>query len=324
MRVLALIPGGLSQQFLFLPTLDALKHRYPHAEVDVVAEPIAVTAYQVSQTVNRVIPFSFSGRKGGADWVNLLGTTRDREYDVGLAASSDRWNGLLLWMMGIETRIGFAGRSNFLLTQAIPVPAAPYSTTTYHKLLQGLGITAPCPELKVSVSPADIAWAASERQRLGLSPDQGYILIDGGLSQSTTASGTISGYNNKDWQKIFQGIEKQQPDISLVMVQDPAERAGIVAMRQEFPQLLVTAPENVGKLAALLMASNLVLCRAGVLMYLAAAVQAYAAVLFRDSDPEHLLPTSDRLLKIKSATDSIGDISPTTILQKIWGGLPSS
>jgi ADP-heptose:LPS heptosyltransferase len=319
MRILALVPGELSQQFLFFPTLDTLKHRYPQAEVDVVVEPVAAAAYQVAKGVSRVIPFSFSGRKGGADWVNLLGTTRDREYDVGLAASSDRWNGLLLWMMGIDTRIGFAGNSNFLLTQAIPAPAAPYSTPTYHKLLQGLGITAPCPELKIRISPADIAWATAERQRLGLSPGQGYILIDGGLSQSATALETAKGYSNKDWQQIFQGIKKQQPDIPLVMVQDPAERVGIVALRQEFPQLLVTAPDNVGKLAALMTACNLVLCKAGVLMYLATAVKTYATVLLRATDPEQLVPASDRLLKIKSETESIGEISPMIILQKIWG-----
>ena len=78
MRILALVPGGISDQLLFFPALDDVKRAYPNAEIGVVVEPQATVAYRVSKIVDAVIPFTFSAANSPSDWANLLGRVRDR------------------------------------------------------------------------------------------------------------------------------------------------------------------------------------------------------------------------------------------------------
>ena len=51
MRVLALVPGGIDDQILFFPTLRQLHQAIPQAEIDVVVEPQAKDAYQLTKLV---------------------------------------------------------------------------------------------------------------------------------------------------------------------------------------------------------------------------------------------------------------------------------
>ena len=85
MRILALVPGGISDQLLFFPTLESLRATYPNAAIDVIVEPRAKSAYRVCPYVNEVLLFDFKDRNGLADYLNLLGIIRDREYEAAVS-----------------------------------------------------------------------------------------------------------------------------------------------------------------------------------------------------------------------------------------------
>ena len=105
MRILALVPGGIGDQVLFFPTLTTLKKEYPNALIDVLVEPRSKAAYRVFPSVHEVLYFDYKDRNGLADYLNLLGIIRDREYDVALSLGR-RWTvGFLLWLNGIAVRI---------------------------------------------------------------------------------------------------------------------------------------------------------------------------------------------------------------------------
>ncbi len=61
-------------------TLESLKKQYPQAVIDVIVEPRAKSAYRVCPYVHEVLLFDFKDRNGLADYLNLLGIIRDREY----------------------------------------------------------------------------------------------------------------------------------------------------------------------------------------------------------------------------------------------------
>lgn len=318
MRIIALVPGGIGDQILFFPTLDNLKQRYPAAEIDVVVEPRAKDAYRVSKSVNETILFDFSGGNSLADWGNLLGVLRDREYDVAVSAGR-RWAlGFLLWLAGIPTRIGFVGPGKALLTNPVSLKQDQYAAAMYHDLLKGLDITTPCPELALSVPTKDLDWADAERKRLGIQ-STGYVLIHAGSSELAPAKGIDKIYPVENWKGIIQDFERRQPNLPIVLVQgaDDAELvAGLLAFN---PKLKVTMPDDVGKLAAMIAGANLMLCTDGVSMHLGVAVQTYTLALFGSTDPKRLLPEDKRFLGIRSLTGKMADISPQTVLEKAWG-----
>jgi ADP-heptose:LPS heptosyltransferase len=320
MRIVALVPGGIGDQILFFPTLDDLKRAYPDAQIDVVVEPRAKSAYRVCKSVNEIIPFDFKDRNSPADWANLLGVIRDRYYDVALSLGQ-RWGvGFLLWLTGTPKRIGYEGNAagQLFLTDTVPLKSEQYAAYLYHDLLQGLGVTSPCPELSIRIPKRDLEWAETEQKRLGL-PGSGYVLIHGGSSELAQKKGIDKIYPVQGWKQIIQDFQQRQPDLPLVLVQGPEDKNFVAEMVKACPSLKVTMPEDVGKLAAMIAGANLLLCTDSAPMHLAVALKVYTLALFGPTDPAKLLPPSDKFLGIKSPTGNIADIEPQAVLKRVWG-----
>lgn len=319
MRILALVPGGIGDQILFFPTLDDLKRYYPEAEIDVVVEPRSKGAYRVCKSVNEVINFDFKDRNGLADWGNLLGVIRDREYDFALSLGRSWLVGLLLWLTGISTRVGYQGTGSFFLTNPVPLKTEQYAAHMYHDLLQGLGINAPCPPLSINVPKQDIDWAESEQKRLSIH-DTGYILIHGGSSELAQTKGIDKIYPAKKWQQIIEDIQQRKPDLPIVLLEGPDDKQLVGSLLESTENLKVTAPPDVGKLAAMIAGANLLLCSDSAPMHLSVAVGTYTIALFGPTNSKKLLPQSDRVRGLQSGTGLIADIPPADVLDRIWRG----
>jgi ADP-heptose:LPS heptosyltransferase len=319
MRVVALIPGGVDEQILFFPTLDGLKQKYPDAEIDVVVEPRAKSAYRISKSVNDVITFDYKDRSSPADWANLLGVIRDRYYDAALSLRQNWGTGLLLWLTGVPNRIGYdSSAGKYFLTYTVPDPAAveQYKAQTDFNLLQGIGVKADCPALSIKVPKSDIDWADAERNRLGVK-GAGYVLMYPGKG---LLAGGEANYPIANWLTIIQDFQQKQPDMPLVLINHPGDSEWVNTLTQAVSTLKVTKPADIGKLAAMVAGANLVICPNSVPMQLAIALQVYTLALFGASSSAQFLPQSDKFVALQSPTGSLTDILPDQILQKVWGG----
>lgn len=320
MRILALVPGGIGDQLLFFPTLESLKTQYPQAAIDVIVEPRARSAYRVCSYVNEVLSFDFKDRNGLADYLNLLGIIRDREYEAAISVGPNWGIGLLLWLDGIPVRVGYQSEQSWFLSNAVPRKTEQYAAYLFHDLVQGFGIQAPCPPLKVTVPTEDIAWAEKEQEKLKLK-ENGYILIHGGSSRLAQIKGLNKNYPVAQWHQVVDDIAGKQPDLSLVLLQGPDDGAWIAEMLRDHPNLKVTSPEDIGKLAAMVAGANLMLCTDSAPMHLAVAVETYAIALFGPTDPAKLLPPQqNKYIGLQSPTGNIADIKPATILEQVWRG----
>ncbi|MHC5724394.1 MAG: glycosyltransferase family 9 protein [Nostoc sp.] len=319
MRVVALVPGGIGDQILFYPTLDDLKRHYPNAQIDVVVEPQSKAAYQVSKSVHEVLAFDFKDRNSLADWGNLVGTIRDREYDIAIAVKQNWLVGLLLWLTGIPIRIGYQGKGSVFLTDAVPFKPSQYVAELYHDLLQPLGIKTPVPELAVNVPKPDIEWAQKEQKRLGVH-ETGYILINAGSGQLSQAKELDKIYPVEKWQQIIQSFQDKQPDLPVVVIKGSEDQLFMRSLLESSPDIKVTTPDDIGKLTAIIAGANLMLSTDSAALQLSVAVQTYTIALFGPTNPAKLLPKNDKFLAIESPTGKTADVSPNAVLEKIWAG----
>lgn len=316
MRVIALVSGGISDQILFFPTIDDLKRYYPNAQIDVVTEPSSKAVYRLSKSVNETLLFDFQDRNSLADWGNLVGTIRDREYDVAITQYQNWSIGLFLWLTGIPARVGFQGKGSGFLTASVPQNSQQYAACMYHDLLKGLGIKSPCPELALTIPKADIEWSINEQKRLGVK--DGYILIHNGSSQLSKIKGLDTIYPIQNWLHIIQGITAKQPNIPVVVVQGLDDDNFVNTLQQSSPNIIkVTSPDNIGKLTAIIAGADLMLCTDSPPMHLSVAVQTYTIALFGSTEPAQLLPKNEKFLAINSPTGKIGDISAQAVLEKM-------
>lgn len=319
MRVVAFVPGSISDQILFFPTLDDLKRYYPDAQIDVIVEPRSKAAYRVSKSVHEVLTFDYKDRNSLADWGNLVGTIRDREYDVAITAGESWFIGLFLWLTGIPTRIGYKGKGAGFLTNTITPNTSQYVAAMYHDLLKPLGIKTPCPELTANVPKPDIQWAQQEQKRLGIH-ETGYILICGGSSQSSQIDNADKSYPVASWQQIIQDCQHKQPELPIVVIKEADDENFVRSLLESCSNLKITSPDDLGKLTAIIGGASLMLSIENAPLQLAIAVQTYTIALLGSTDPGQLLPTSDKFLAIKSPSGKTADIPPATVLEKIWGG----
>ena len=308
MRILALVPGGIGDQIYFFPTLETLSSKYTHAIIDVLVEPRAKGAYRVCKYVDEVLQFDYRDRSSMADYLNLLGVIRDREYDIAISYNAPWAVESLLWLNGIPMRIGEQKKNSWAFSQTIPLKKEQYKPQTYHDILQGLGIQVDCPPVKINVPQKDIDWAEQRQQFLEIK--DGYILLHG----------VLENYPLDSWQKIVTDIQDKQPEIPLVLLQTQEEDRWITAMLGSNSSLRVVAPSDIGKIAAIIAGANLLLSSDRDSLALAIATGTYTMALLDSEDTiEQLLPQDDNYIGIASSSDRIADISPETVLSKVWG-----
>ena len=311
MRVLALVPGDIGNQILFFPTLETIKQQYPQAAIDVLVEPRSKKAYRVCKNVNDVLVFDFQDRNSFADYLNLLGMVRDREYDALISLKTSWRIKLLLWLNGIPLRVGYEDDAAIYLSDAVPRKSEQYKAEMYHDLVSGLGIKAACPPLSIAVPTEDIRWAEAEQQRRTM--DDGYIV----LCDEPVADG-VSSYPIASWQKIITDIEQRQTGFSIVLLQTEHNQAWVTAMVTANGNLKVISPPDIGKTAAMIAGSNLILCNSGMAMQLAVATDTYTFALVSNRDSKDIPPAKANCTSILSSTNEIKDIEPETVIKQLW------
>ena len=314
MRVLALVPGDLGNQILFFPTLETIKQQYPQAAIDVLVEPRSKKAYRVCKNVDDVLVFDFQDRNSFADYLNLLGTVRDREYDALISLKTSWRIKLLLWLNGIPTRIGYQDDTTLYLSNPVVRKTEQYRAEMYHDLVTGLGIQAPCPPVAVNVPKEDISWAESEQQRRDMA--EGYIV----LSDEAADPAATAAYPLASWQKIIADIEQRQTGLSIVLLQTSRNQDWVTNLVTANGNLKAICPPDVGKAAALIAGSNLVLASSNIVMQLAVATDAYTFALVSDRDRHAVPDRQENCTAVASSTDKLADIEPETVIQQLWQG----
>lgn len=313
MRILALVTGTIDNQLLFFPTLETLKQRYPQAAIDVLVEPRSKKAYRVCKNVDEVLVFDFQDRNSFADYLNLLGIMRDREYDAVVSLKTTWRIKLLLWLNGIPTRIGYQDDSALYLSQSVVRKPQQYIAEMYHDLVTGFGIQASCPPLTINVPTEDISWAESEQQRLSIK-DSGYII----LCDEQTAPATSSAYPINSWQKIIDDIKARQTGLSILLLQTNSNSEWVTATISANNNLKAIAPPDVGKMAAIVAGANLILCNNSTPLQLAIAANTYTFALLSDRELQVIPSQHENCTVIKSTTSDISDIAPETVVKQMW------
>jgi ADP-heptose:LPS heptosyltransferase len=309
MRILALVPGGIDNQILFFPTLETLKQQYPQAAIDVLVEPRAKAAYRICKNVDDVLLFDYQDRNSLADYLNLLGVIRDREYDAAIDVGSPWTIATLLWLNGIPKRVGYKGNATWSLSNSVELKSEQYFPQMYHDLVRGLGITTPCPPLQINVPTKDINWAEAEQKRLDIK-DSGYILLYGNNS-----------YPLSSWRKIAADIEQKNTGLATVLLQTTQNQEWVTEIVSVSNNIKAISIPDMGKLAAIIAGANLILCIKDYPMQLSVAVDTHTIALLNATDVNKYLASSNKnCLAITSPSGNIADIKPEIVLEKMWQG----
>ena len=285
-RLLLVKPSSLGDIIHALPVLDALHRRWPKSAIDWIVKPEWAPLLDGHPMLRDVLRFP-TGWRG---WRTTVAQLRRRRYEMVIDLQGLLRSGLLSWLSGAPSRVGFAnGRegSPWCYTRRIMPPPDPvHAVERYRDLVRQLGVEVegsvrfPLPAWPAAEVWADRLWAAE-----GIGADESICVIHPAARWVTKrwpaerfASVADRVAAESGWRLMLVAAAPQKAqtaEVSRQMRRRPIDLVG----RTTLPQLAVLL-----RRAAVLVTND-----SGP-MHLAAAVGTSVVAIFGPTDPRKIGP----------------------------------
>jgi len=124
MKLLVRATNWMGDAVMSIPALEAIRGRWPQAEIAILARPVVAELYAGQGFADRVLVFDHAGRHRGV-WgrARLAAELRRERFDIALLLQNAFEAAWLVWRARIPVRIGYnRDARGFLLTRALDVP----------------------------------------------------------------------------------------------------------------------------------------------------------------------------------------------------------
>jgi heptosyltransferase-2 len=153
MKILIRVPNWVGDAVMCIPALEAVRARWPEAEIALLGREWVAGLFQGQPWANRVLTFEHTKRHRGFFGLERLAGELQKEcFDTAVLFQNAFQAAWLAWRAGIPERIGFARDARtWLLTRALDVPgpeeAPAHESYYYLELLRRAGWIESLPDL---------------------------------------------------------------------------------------------------------------------------------------------------------------------------------
>jgi len=302
-RIMVRTTNWVGDTVMSLPALEALRARFPRAEIVLVSKPWLSEIYWHHPAVNRQIIYKpNSEHRGARGFGRLVQELRAENFDAAILLQNAFQAALMARMARIPVRIGYArdGRG-FLLSDAVaPVPPTVYGHQVYYylQLLFRAGLTAKPPSdarLRVYLADEEIAWGVKKLEALGLGGPR--LLV--GLTP-----GAAFGPAKRWMPDRFAGLGDRligALNADVLIFGSRAERplAEEIARSMKHTPVVVAGETTLRELLALMAQCHLIVTNDSGPMHLAAALGVPLVAIFGSTDERATGPLGARVRIVK-------------------------
>ena len=286
-----------------LGALQALRRRFPSAEVVVVSKPWVSELYQNLASVNRQIVYNPEKEHAGPlGFWRLVQTLRKEGFDAAILLQNAFHAAWMAWCARIPVRIGYSrdGRG-FLLTDAV-VPPPPevygHQSNYYQQLLFRSGLIDEVDRTlgpHLAVQDAEMEWARRHLARNGLGGPRVLVGINPGAFFGPAKRWLLSRYA----QVADRLIGALHADV--IIFGSKAERplAEEIARGMKHTPLILSGDTSLRQLIALLAQCRVVITNDSGPMHLAAALGLPVVAVFGSTDERATGPTGPKAKVVK-------------------------
>src|SRR6202795_2483521 len=153
MKLLIRATNWVGDSIMALPALQAVRKRFPQAEISILALPYVADIYRGQGVADELIGYDRQGEHAGIRGsAKLAALLKARKFDKALLLQNAFDAAWIAWRAGIPERIGYdRDARGFLLTKAIRVPRAgeilAHEKYYYLELLKRVGWIDAIPEV---------------------------------------------------------------------------------------------------------------------------------------------------------------------------------
>jgi len=290
-----------------IPALDALRARFPRAEIVLLSKPWVSELYWHHPAVNRQIIYKpKSEHRGPLGFAKLIRELRAERFDAAVLFQNAFHAAWMAWLARIPLRIGYA-RDNrgILLHDAIepPLPAA-YGHQVYYylQLLFRAGLIAkpePVEEIRIRLADEEKTWALRKLGALGLSGQRFLV----GL-----APGAAFGPAKRWLPERFAGLADRligALNADVLIFGSAAERplAEEIASSMKHTPTIVVGETSLRQLLSLMAGCRLIVANDSGPMHLAAAMGIPLVAIFGSTDERATGPLGTRVRIVKQGVE---------------------
>lgn len=280
-RILLIKPSSLGDIVHTFPTVALLRATFPASHLTWLVKREWAGLVERAEGVDRVWPVD----SGLAGWLSQVPGLRAERFDLVVDLQGLLRSGIMAWLSGCPTRIGFAnGRegSPLFYSQRVAVPTPDmHAVERYRLVAAALGAPAGLtPEFRFRSLPGDEQQVRALLQRHGLSPDALWIAMN-----------VSARWPTKRWPPEYfaQTADQLQQDGagSVVLFGGPGDRADVNAVQRSMGTKPVdlTGETSVGLLPALLKSAAVLVTNDSGPMHVAAAVGTPVVSVFGPTSP---------------------------------------
>jgi putative inorganic carbon (HCO3(-)) transporter len=307
-RIVCVNFGGIGDEILFAPVIEALKQELPDASLTLILEKRSQSVVDLLTGVDESIGLDIQGLSPLQRFWRMRQALTAQSYDLVIASGGHPLIAVLLASTGIKYRVGFENRT---LTQALLTVAAPlapkllrtdYAAKMYFSLADAFlnwlqfGYQAPeaiLPHLKPP-GLEDLLWA---KGLLRVEDPRRKILIHPGVSTISVQKNILKGWPSTSWAELIRLLA--QAGHQVYLVGGPDDMDIVTDIRKLLPRSLANFQDlfgqtaNLKQLAALIQASDLLVSVDSSPMHIAVGYGKAVVAMFGPTDEKTLLPTED-------------------------------
>ncbi len=302
------VPNWIGDAVMSLPALEALRRRYPGAEIVLVAKPWVSELFWGYAAVNRLIVYdSESEHRGAGGFWKLVRGLRSEHFDAAILFQNAFHAAWMARLAGIRWRVGYArdGRG-MLLTEAVEVPPrAAYGHHAYYylQLLFRAGLISkpepvePMEKVGLAVEKAEKAWARKHIESLGLHGPRLLVGLSPGASFGPAKRWPVEQY--ADLADRLIGALGADVLIFGSVAEKPLAEA--IAREMEHTPTIVAGQTTLRQLMALLAQCRMIVTNDSGPMHLAAALGVPVVAIFGSTDERATGPLGPHARVVKQA-----------------------
>lgn len=279
-RILLIKPSSLGDIVHAMPTLAALRERFPQAEVTWLVKRQWASLVEVIKGVDHVCAVE----QGLMGWLGRVPDLRAAGFDLVVDLQGLFRSGAMAWLTGCSRRVGFANAregSPFFYTQRVAVPTGSmHAVDRYLLVTEALGAARP------KEPRFEFIDRAEDRQAVET------LLTAAGLAGVLpwVAMNVSARWETKRWppQHFAEAADQlAEAGIPIVFMGGPAERpeTRAVMARMRTKAVDLTGQTPVGLLPSLLRRAAVLVTNDSGPMHIAAAVGTPVVALFGPTDP---------------------------------------
>ncbi len=307
-KIMVRAANWVGDAVISLPALQALRDRFPSAEIVLVTKPWVSELYWHHPAVNRQIVYDPYGEHRGLRGLEkLIEKVRAEQFDAAILFQNAFQAAWMAWRAGIPVRLGYArdGRS-MLLTDVINVPPrAAYGHQAYYYLqllfradvIEKPELPRPISEPQLVLQDSEKTWAAKQVRALGLDGPRFLVGLNPGAFYGPAKRWPADRYAALA-DRLIGALHAD-----VLIFGTPAERplAETIARAMQHTPTIVAGDTTLRQFMALLAQCRLVVTNDSGPMHLAAALGLPQVAIFGSTDDRSTGPLSSRARVVKQA-----------------------